>query len=78
MARAGADNVTAVGPANLVLPAVEVFASRQVEEYCLFHWEKTKSEVFTWNGDQPPGTLAGHTLAGEEVGWGMAGQGGWG
>ena len=53
MARAGADDVTAVGPADLVLPAVEEFA-RQVEEHCLLHWEKTKSEVFTWNGDLPP------------------------
>ena len=66
MARAGADDVTAVGPAGLVLPAVEEFA-RQVEEHCLLHWEKTKSEVFTWDGDLPPGTPAGLTLAGEEV-----------
>ena len=66
MARAGADDVTAVGPADLVLPAVEEFA-RQVEEHCLLHWEKTKSEVFTWDGDLPPDTPAGLTLAGEEV-----------
>ena len=58
MARAGADDVTAVGPAGLVLPAVEEFA-RQVEEHCLLHWEKTKSEVFTWDGELPPGTPAG-------------------
>ena len=66
MARAGADDVTAVGPANLVLPAVEEFA-RQVEENCLLHWEKTKSEIFNWDGNLPPGTPEGLTLAGEEV-----------
>ena len=66
MARAGADDVTAVGPAHMVQPAVEEFA-RQVEEHCLLHWEKTISEVFTWDGDLPPGTPAGLTLAGEEV-----------
>ena len=50
----------------MVLPAVEEFA-RQVEEHCLLHWERTKSEVFTWDGDLPPGTPAGLTLAGEDV-----------
>ena len=58
--------MTAVGPAELVLPAVEEFA-RQVEEHCLLHWERTKSEVFTWDGGLPPGTPEGLTLAGEEV-----------
>ena len=47
MARAGADDVTAVGPANLVLPAVEVFASRQVEEHCLYSTGKRQSQKFS-------------------------------
>ena len=67
MARGGADDITAIGPAHVVLPAVEEFA-REVNERCLLHWERTKTEVFTWEGDLPPGTPEGLTLAGEEVG----------
>ena len=66
MARGGADDITAIGPANIVLPAVEEFA-REVRERCLLHWEKTKTEVFTWEGNLPPGTPEGLTLAGEVV-----------
>ena len=66
MARAGADDVTAIGPAHIVFPAVEEFA-REVEERCLLHWEKTKSEVFTWQGVLPPGTPEGIKLAAEEI-----------
>ena len=66
MARAGADDVIAIGPADVVLPAVEEFA-REVQERCLLHWERTKSEVFTWEGDLPPGTPEGLKLAGEVV-----------
>ena len=66
MARAGADDITAIGPAQVVFPAVEMFA-REVEERCLLHWEKTKSEVFTWGGVLPPGTPEGLKLAAEEI-----------
>ena len=66
MARAGADDITAIGPSHLVFPAVEEFA-REVEERCLLHWEKTKSEVFTWEGVLPPHTPEGLKLAAEEV-----------
>jgi hypothetical protein len=66
MARDGADDVAAIGPAHIVLPAVEEFA-REVEERCLLYWEKTKTEVFTWQGDLPPGNLEGRKLAGEEM-----------
>ena len=47
-----------LGPARVVFPAVEEFA-REVEERCLLHWEKTKSEVFTWGGVLPPDTPEG-------------------
>ena len=66
MARAGADDITAIGPARVVFPAVEEFA-REVEERCLLHWEKTKSEVFTWGGVLPPDTPEGLKLAAEEI-----------
>ena len=66
MARAGADDITAIGPANIVYPAVEEFA-REVEERCLLHWEKTKSEVFTWDSVLPPNTPEGLKLAVEKI-----------
>ena len=66
MARAGADDITAIGPAHIVYPAVEEFA-REVEERCLLHWEKTKSEVFTWDGVLPPNTPEGLQLAVENI-----------
>ena len=50
--RAGADGITAVGPANIVFGAVEAFG-REVRERCLLHWERTKTEVFTWAGVLP-------------------------
>ena len=66
MARGGADDITAVGPAHIVLPAVVQFAA-EVKERCLLHWERTKSEVFSWDGILPPNTPEGLTLAAEEV-----------
>ena len=36
MARAGADDITAIGPANIVFGAVEAFG-REVRERCLLH-----------------------------------------
>ena len=66
MAWAGADDITAIGPTHIVYPAVEEFA-REVEERCLLHWEKTKSEVFTWDGVLPPQTPAGLKLAVEKI-----------
>ena len=66
MVRAGADDITAIGPAHIVFPAVEEFG-REVRERCLLVWERTKTEVFNWEGDLPAGTPEGLTLAGEEV-----------
>ena len=50
MVRAGADDITAIGPAHIVFPAVEAFG-REVRERCLLFWERTKTEVFNWEGD---------------------------
>ena len=68
MARGGADDITAIGPADIVFRAVVEFG-REVEERCLLHWERTKSEVFSWDGVAPAGTpdSGGLPLAGEEV-----------
>ena len=49
-----------------MFPAIEEFG-REVEERCLLHWERTKSEVFTWDGVLAPETPVGLALAGEEV-----------
>ena len=37
---------------NIVFGAVEAFG-REVRERCLLHWERTKTEVFTWAGVLP-------------------------
>ena len=66
MARAGADDITAIGPANIVFQAVEEFG-REVRDRCLLHWERTKTVVFTWEGELPAETPNGLTLAGEQV-----------
>ena len=66
MARGGADDIIAIGPPHIVFPAVEEFG-REVRERCLLHWERTKSEVFSWQGVVPAGTPEGLRLAGEEV-----------
>ena len=66
MAKAGADDINAIGPPHIVFPAVEAFG-REVRERCLLHWERTKTEVFTWQGDLPPGAPDGVSLAGENI-----------
>ena len=43
---------------NIVFQAVEEFG-REVRERCLLHWERTKTEVFTWEGELPAGTPNG-------------------
>ena len=66
MARAGHDDVCAIGPPEIVLPAVKKFA-QEVEQRCglRLQWEKT--EVFSWEGDLPDGTPEGIHLAGENI-----------
>ena len=52
-------------PPEIVFPAVEEFG-REVQERCLLQWARTKTQVFMWEGDLPPETPEGLSLAGEE------------
>ena len=49
-----------------MFPALETFAS-EVKNRCLLVWEKTKNEVFTWDGVLPERTTPGLTRAGAVV-----------
>ena len=66
MARFGMDDGYAVGPPEVVFPALEIFA-RDVKQKCLLNWNHSKTEVFSWSGVLPPSTTAGLRRAGEEV-----------
>ena len=55
-----------MGPPEVVFPALEKFA-KDVEEKCLLVWEKTKTEVFSWDGVLPPSTTPGLARAGSLV-----------
>ena len=59
----GMDDGYVLGPPHVVFPALEKFA-RDVRGKCLLQWEKTKTEVFTWQGILPTGTTPGLTSAG--------------
>ena len=63
MAKFGMDDGYALGPPEIIFPALEKFA-RDVQERCLLVWEKTKTEVFSWDGELPPRTTPGLTKAG--------------
>ena len=62
----GADDGFAVGPAEVVIPAVNQF-SQDVKDRCLLQLEWNKSELFTWHGDLPEvdNIPEGITLAGK-------------
>ena len=66
MARFGMDDGYAIGPPEVVFPAIEKFAE-DVQQECLLVWERTKTEVFSWNGVIPPNSTAGLTNAGTIV-----------
>ena len=66
MARAGADDVFAVGLANVVLPAVQQF-SESIKAKCNLELQWTKCKVYKREGDLPLITPPGLTLAGELV-----------
>ena len=53
MARFGNNDGYVVGPAEVVFPAVALFA-QQVREIHLLHLQLQKVEVFTWSGVLPP------------------------
>ena len=62
-ARAGMDDLFAVGPAEVVFPALEKFW-KQIEEKCLLKLERSKTEVLTWSDKLPSCTPQGLTVAG--------------
>ena len=66
MARAGADDVFAVGLPEIVLPAVQMF-SDNIRTKCNLELQWTKCKVYKREGDLPPNTPHGLTLAGEMV-----------
>ena len=68
ISRAGADDVFAVGPEEVVLPAVERFAAES-HERCGLTLQWSKSKVYCRQGDLPEAAVAlGLSLAGEQVG----------
>ena len=66
MARAGADDVFAVGLPEVVLPAVERF-SENIRVKCNLELQWTKCKVYKREGDLPLDTPQGLTLASEMV-----------
>ena len=65
-ARFGWDDGYLVGPPVSVFQVLERFAA-QAEEKCGLFLQKTKTEVFTWDGSLPPGTTPGLVRAGAVV-----------
>ena len=66
MTRAGADDVFAIGPPDVVLPAVQTFAE-SIRERCNLELQWSKCKVYQREGELPSYTPAGLTLAGERV-----------
>ena len=66
MARGGADDFVAVGPADIVIPAVQCF-EEDLQDRCNLSLQWTKSKVFIQKGNLPPNTPVGLQLAGEDV-----------
>ena len=60
------DDRYAIGPPEILFVALEKFA-KDVEEQCLLVWEKSKTEVFSWNGLLPLNCTPGLTRAGLDV-----------
>ena len=67
MARFGNDDGYLVGPADIVFPALDTFATK-VREKCLLHLQVTKTEVFTWSGILPPEAPQNMSRGGAQVG----------
>ena len=66
MARAGADDIFAVAPLDVALPAVMRFADR-IWEKCGLQLQWTKSDLFSWDSDLPVDAPAGLSLGGTLV-----------
>ena len=67
MARGGADDVFAVGPPEVVIPAVQRFAV-DIAARCNLQLQWSKSMVYCRQGDLPGYCPPGLTMAGEQVG----------
>ena len=57
------DDGYAAGPPEILFPALEKFA-QNVQQQCLLVWEKTKTEVFYWDGNMSEYCTPGLTRAG--------------
>ena len=66
MARAGHDDVYAMGPEDVVLPAVQRFAD-EILQRCGLRLQWSKSKVYHAEGRMPANTPAGITVAGEVI-----------
>ena len=66
-ARAGADDVFAIGLPEVVIPAGVEFA-REVYDRCGLVLEWSKTELFSWEDDLPEYCPSGVTLAGRQIG----------
>jgi hypothetical protein len=66
MARAGHDDVYAMGPEDVVLPAIQRFAA-EILERCGLRLQWSKSKVYNTTGTLPDNTPAGITVAGEMI-----------
>ena len=66
MTRAGADDVFAIGLPSVVFPAIEKFAEN-IRAKCNLELQRAKCKVYLREGELPPETPEGLTLAGEEV-----------
>ena len=65
-ARFGWDDGYFLGPAKLVLQALETF-SKEVEENCGLILQRSKTEVFSWDNVDPASIPSGLVRAGEVI-----------
>ena len=66
MAKFGNDDGYAIGPANVLFPAIAQFAQK-VQEKHLLHLQVQKTEVFSWSGILPPEAPPDMKIAGVMV-----------
>ena len=63
-ARTGLDDLFAIGPPEVLFPALKKFC---LEESCSLKLERSKTEVFTWSDKLPDNIPEGLTVAGSIV-----------
>ena len=66
IARFGMDDGYLIGPPAVLFPALEKF-EKQIWDNCSLLLQKSKTEVFTWDGELPVGATDGLIAAGIEV-----------